>query len=442
MLDQQADLVEDEDSPILVYKGGLRAGKTFGALLKAMRMAERAWPLPILLCEPTYGMISDILVETAKTMEAEFDVPFHWHGSRHILTAFPDDDRPLRMFCRSLEHPDRIVGMTMGGAIVDEWESCTWDAIKRVRERVTPKRGDTSRKQLVLVGSPEGFGFGYRFAEEKPPPGLRLITARTADNPHVSAEYIANVREVLTEGEARERLEAMRTAKEGAVYSRFSRAKHCGPACVDVGDVEIAADFNVGMMAWLFVRVDKHSQRVHVLGELVGHNTDTMEQSERAAHWLADYYTRETGRRHDRDDIRRMRVRVVMDASGASRSAVVPLSHAAVLLQAGYQPQYPAANPRIEDRVASVQRMLARDPPSVTIDVAKAPYLVRCLEAQPYDKSGYPSKDPKLQLDHANDALGYCIFWHFPAWKPGPNRTESVGARSRYREIPYDYRAV
>lgn len=435
LLPHQAELVEDDASPVLVLKGGLRAGKTVGAVVKSMRMARVAWPKPILVVEPTYQMLRDVFVETARTVFDKAGVPYEWHRTDHILTVFPRSSTPLRMYCRSLDRPERMVGFTAGGAIVDEWESCTEEGIMRVRERITPGADDLWTPQLVLVGTPEGFGFGYTWTEEKPLPGLRLITARTVDNFYVGESYIAGVRSMLSEGEARERLEGIRTAKEGAVYSRFSRAKHCGAPCLVDGDIEIAADFNVSMMAWVFLRVDPHTQQMHVVGELVGRNTDTMEQSERAAYWLADYYGKTTGRPHTRDDIRRMRVKVCMDASGAARSAVVPLSHATTLLQAGYQPQYPASNPRIEDRVASVQRMLARDPPSLTIDAAAAPYLMRCLEAQPYDKSGHPSKDPRLALDHAVDALGYSVFWHFPAWRPAPNRPERDNPRSRYRQI-------
>lgn len=435
LLPHQLSLVRNNTARVLVLKGGLRAGKTVGAVWKAIVMALQAWPLPILVFEPTYQMLRDVFLETARRVLEEKGIPYAWHATHYILTVFPRSDKPLRLFLRSMDRPERIIGFTAGGALIDEWESCPWDSVKRTRERVTPGPKDLARKQLVLVGSPEGFGPGYEFAEQNPPPGLEMIVARTVDNPFVGEEYIRNVREMLSEGEARERLEGIRTAKEGAVYTRFSRAKHCGPPCIDDGELEIAADFNVGMMAWVFVLVDTHGQRMHVVGELVGRNTDTMEQSERAAHWIADWYTRTTGRRHTRDDVRRMRIKVCMDASGAARSAVVPLSHATTLMQAGFQPQYPASNPRVEDRVASVQRMLARDPPSLTIDAKAAPYLVRCLEAQPYDKAGYPSKDPKLALDHAVDALGYAVFWHFPAWKPAPNQPQTPSARARFREL-------
>lgn len=435
LLPHQADLVEDEESTIVVLKGGLRSGKTFALVAKAMRMAAVAWPKPILVVEPTYQMLRDVFVETARTIFDRLGIEYEWHRTDHIMTVFPSSSRPLRLFCRSLDRPERMVGFTCGGALVDEWESCTEEGILRVKERITPGTGENYTPQLVLGGTPEGFGFGYRWTEEKPLEGLRLITARTTDNVFVDGSYVEGLRQMLSEGEARERLEGIRTAKEGAVYTRFSRAKHCGPPCLTDGDIEIAADFNVGCMAWVFLRVDKHGQRMHVVGELVGRNTDTMEQSERAAHWLSDWYTRTTGQRHTRDDIRRMRVKVCMDASGASRSAVVPLSHATTLMQAGFVPQFPSSNPRIEDRVASVQRMLARDPPSLTIDAKAAPYLVRCLEAQPYDKSGHPSKDPKLALDHSCDAIGYSVFWHFPAWKPAPNRAQVDNPRARFREI-------
>lgn len=431
LLGHQADLVDDETSPVLVLKGGLRSGKTVAAVVKSLRMAQAAWPKPVLLCEPTYQMLRDVFVETARDLLGRLGVPYDWHRTDHILTVYPSSPRPLRIFCRSLDRPERMVGITVGGAIVDEWESCTEEGIIRVRERITPGVGETYTPQLVLVGTPEGFGFGYEWCEASPLPGLRLITARTADNVFVGASYVDTVRQVLTDGEARERLDGVRTAKAGTVYSRFTRSRHCGGPCLDDGELFIAADFNVSMMAWAFVLVDKAGNRAHVVGELIGRNTDTLEQSERAADWIADWYSRRDRRHRTRDDVRRMQIPVVCDASGASRSAVVPLSHVALLLQAGFRPQYPASNPRVEDRIASVQLLLAQTPAQMTIDPVAAPYVARCLESQPYDASGRPDKSAALGLDHGADALGYLVHWLWPTWAPRGNAPSAAPRRRR-----------
>lgn len=416
-LPHQADFVEDVHAPIVVLTGGLRAGKTYAAVLKAVSMAMRS-SHPILVVEPTYQMMRDVFVRACEEILTQCRIPYRWHRTEHIFSI--GRARRRELVCRSLDRPERMIGFTAGGAVVDEWESCTEEGIQRVRERITDVHGEGVR-QLALVGSAEGFGFGYRWCEEAPLPGLRVIRARTLDNPYVSRSYVDGVRAMLSDADARERLEGIRTQRGGTVYSRFDRAVHCAAPCVERerGHVEVWADFNVETMAWLLVRVDDKARRAHVFGEIIGHHTDTIAHSERTAHAIADAMSRERGRTVSRDEVRAMRIPIVCDASGAARSAVVPLSHVAVLMSSGFAPLYAPANPRVEDRIASVQMALAER--RLTIDAKAAPYAVRCLQAQPYDRSGAPSKDPKLGLDHGADAIGYGVHWHWPTWAPRPN---------------------
>ena len=53
------------------------------------------------------------------------------------------------------------------------------------------------------------------------------------------------------------------------------------------------------------------------------------------------------------------------------------------------------------------------------VDGERAPYTVRCLQGQSYDKNGFPEKgrprDGKKAFDHAVDALGYLVQYRWPA---------------------------
>jgi hypothetical protein len=82
-----------------------------------------------------------------------------------------------------------------------------------------------------------------------------------------------------------------------------------------------------------------------------------------------------------------------------------------------------AANPRVEDRVNTVQ-VLLRDR-RITVDAKAAPLLVRSLEQQAYDKSGAPSKAD--DLDHCLDALGYAAHWQFPVGRVLASSTKGRG---------------
>lgn len=419
LLSHQYRFVAEEAAPVVVLKGGFRAGKTVAAVAKCLRMAQRAWPLPVVVMEPTYRMIERVFVETARRMFGEWQVPFEWHKADAELVAYPSSPRPLRMLCVSAERPETIMGITAGGGLVDEWELCGEEAVVAVRSRLTPLQ-DGAAPQLALVGTPEGFGFGYRWTEEQPLPGLVLVSARTADNRFVGEAYAEAMRTVLSEAEAREKLEGIRSAPTGVVYSRFNRAAHCRPAPRELGAfrLQLWADFNVDPMVWAVSWVGADS--AYVVREVIGRHTDTMAHAEYAMRCAAE----ELGVRED--EARRMGIELICDASGSARHTSSTYSDVAICTRAGFRVKHPASNPLVEDRVASVQRVLAEG--RLFVDPARAPYLVRCLETQPYDSAGRPSKDPSLGLDHGADVIGYGVFWAWPAWKPRANQA-AVPAR-------------
>jgi hypothetical protein len=84
--------------------------------------------------------------------------------------------------------------------------------------------------------------------------------------------------------------------------------------------------------------------------------------------------------------------------------------------------KHPAVNPFILDRVASVNLLLAEG--RLSVDPAKAPYIARCLEQQPWGSDGMPDKSPKLGLDHGNDLVGYGVHFHWPATAPRGNQAQ------------------
>jgi hypothetical protein len=428
LLPHQYRFVADESAPVIVLKGGFRAGKTVAAVAKCLRMAQRAWPLPVVVMEPTYRMVERVFVETARRMFGEWQVPMEWRKADAELVAYPNSSRPLRMLCVSAERPESIMGITAGGGLVDEWELCGEQAVVAVRSRLTPL-DDGAAPQLALVGTPEGFGFGYRWTEESPLPGLVLVSARTADNRFVGAAYAEAMRTVLSEAEAREKLEGIRTAPTGTVYSRFTRAAHCRPAPRELGGyrLQVWADFNVDPMVWALAWVGPDS--AYVVREVIGRHTDTMAHAD----WTMRCCAEELGVRED--EARRMGLELICDASGSARHTSSTYSDVAICTRAGFRVKHPASNPLVEDRVASVQRVLAEG--RLFLDPARATYLVRCLETQPYDSAGRPSKDPSLGLDHGADVVGYGVFWSWPAWKPranqaaAPNRWHIVDGRRR-----------
>ncbi len=415
----QLAFVADETSQIVALSGGYRSGKTVALIAKALRLGQVNWPAIGLVVEPTYRMIQDVLLPTARKVLPGWGVPFHWHKTDHILTIGPDSATPIEVYCRSGDAADRLKGITAGWGLLDEFEIQDEEVAVQVLARISDPCARV--QQLGLLGTPEGYGWGYRWLEEKPEPGTRIIRARTRDNLLVGAAYEARLGAKLTEGERAMYLDGIRTKKAGRVYTRFERELHVRP-CPDIRGAthEMWCDFNVRKMVWLFAAVA--DERAHVWGEIVREDTDTMAQADEAAALLADAYSKAYQTIISPLEAARMTT-VICDAAGNNASTSSKLSDVAILLNRGFQVHHPAANPFIEDRVMSLNVALLEN--KLHVD-PRAPVFIRCLEQQGYANDGKPEKhkDPKQGLDHANDAAGYGIFWRWPFMKPRGNEVQ------------------
>lgn len=421
--------LSDVTARILVLEGGYRGGKTFALACKAIDLARRNWPTPVVFGAPTWPMVEQVFVETMREVCAMMGIAMSWHARLKVLTIFRR--RPCKIICRSLDNPRSAEGLTGSAAVVDEWELCNVQAIKTLNARITKGRAC----QLVLGGTPEGFGPAYDLILKKPAPSTRTVSLPTEGNAHnLKDGYIDDQREVLDATEQAEKLGGVRQARGGLVYRRFDRTRNFG-RCIDLRehvDVEMWCDFNVGAQCWFIVEVDRPTKRFHVAQEVIGYDVDTDQQAVRATSALAAYMTERFRRPVTVDDVKRLKIKAPCDASGRNRGVVA--SHAQVLTSHGFRPQYHSSgNPDVEDRVLSVNLALAKTPTSLTIDERRCEFLARAITQQGRDPSGAPkkAKDPRQDLSGPNDALGYGIWWHAPTYRYRPNVVEQPRAPTR-----------
>lgn len=417
LLPHQLELVADRTSKIRVLQGGYRSGKTVAGVAAVVDMGLRSEGAPILVMAPTYRLIVDVFVATAQRMLDAWGLPWTYHRSDHILTVGRRMKFPI--LCRSADKPRSTEGLTVGGLLVDEWELCERQALIVAMARVSIG----PCQQTVLTGTPEGYGPAYDLVLAKPKPTTRVWVVRSQDNTFLRADYVESQAANLDDDEAAEKLQGQRRQKGGVVYTRFSRAVHASsPPCLPVGEGELQvwADFNrVGKMGWIVAEVDAAGRRAHIVGEVIGNNTDTARQAEEMRVYLAAYLSRTRRRRYSVEDVRNLKVPIYCDASGTQEHSGVALTHVALVQQAGFRPKHGKKNPLVADRVNTVQVVL-RDR-RLTIDPEHAPYTTMCLERQTY-VAGAPDKS--CGLDGPLDAVGYGLHWQFPAWRRPPPGSE------------------
>lgn len=431
LLARQLEVVRDTTSKIIVCQGGYRSGKTTALLAKAIDLGRRHWPHPVLAVGPSFPMVRSVLVEGAQDLCAKWKLACRWRVSTKTLTI--GRRYPVTIWCRSADSPRSLEGLTVGSLIGDEWELWDVTALKVAMARVSIG----PLQQIVLGGTPEGFGPGYRLLLDKPAAGTRLIVMRTIDNTNVRHDYVDDMRSRLSESEAAEKLEGVRTAPEGRVFTRFDREVHTRFCAVDArgADMQVWCGFNESRMAWAFVLVDSERGLFHVVGELVQEQTDSQAMAQQALAWLAEWHAAQ-GRRVTYRDLRSLEVTAICDPDGQERAARAPMSHVANLQEAGFKPLFTRRNPRVEDRVASMQKSLAEK--RITFDEDAAPYFTRCIAMQRKHDDGNPLLDGDLQYGAAVLTTG--VMWHSPAVRPATAYTEqqrTAGiARARHRETP------
>lgn len=393
-------------------QGGYRSGKSWGGAAGLIEQALASGGLPQLVCGPTHRVLEDVCVATIMELCDAAKLPCVRRKSDKQLVI--GRRQKTLVYLRSAEQSvGAMQAITVAGAWGDEWEFWPLEVLKAFLARVS-----IGSRSVILTSTAEGYNDRWSLLLKNPAPSTKLYVWQTRLNQEIAADYIADMRDRLAdEQEAAEKLDGVRTAKSGRVYSRYAREVHTVRECVERGRGEIvaAADFNAGRNPWIVARWNDATRSMHVVGEIARGSQDTAQAAEALVSLLARVLSDETGEPWSRDDVRAKSVRVFCDASGKNKSGpIAGLTHVSVLAQAGLRPIYGATNPPVEDRVETVQGML-RDV-RLTVDPRRAPWLVECLEQQPKLPSGAPDKS--TGHDDALDALGYACFLLAPVWRP------------------------
>jgi hypothetical protein len=409
------------------------SGKTSGIVIKALDLAARNWPVGGMVVEPTFPMVRKILIPAFRQFLNKRNIPWRYNKNEHVLTV-----RLAGKWCEiqldSAHDPERLKGPNIAYAIVDEAGICDPGVWEHLPARV--RHEDAKVAQFIAVGTPEGFGDFYEWAEGKwgesvdvSPDGItvseergvrHVLRAETYDNIFLKDGPEAYIRKRLShldESDLEQYVRGRFVAKGSRVYRGFTdengRVMRMGNSRIHVG-----ADFNVGRMCWEYgERVG--SEGIHIHGEVIRYDTTTERQGEALTMVLMERLTRETGRQWGTAEVRRMTT-IHCDPSAKNRSTRAERSDVEQLREMGFEVQCNRTTIPIKDRVSTVN-WRAREK-HLTVDILQCPELVRSLKQQGRDKNGEPEKkahdpdNPDADLSGPADALGYLV-WAFPEFR-------------------------
>lgn len=323
-------------------------------------------------------------------MEANKEVHFY-SGAQYRGTTI----------CRSMERPQTIIGYRVGHSLVDELD--TLEAAKAQqawRKIIARMRWPDATNGVDVTTTPEGYKETHR-----------LFVVEVADKPHLAASYgmvqastRANSKN-LPEGYIQSLLDTYPTElidayidgrfcnlTTGTIYRSYNRTACESSETIKDGEpLFIGMDFNINRMAaTVYVQRPSGWHAVSELKDIFDTPAMVIAIKEK---WP------------DR------RIVIYPDASGANGSTKnASVSDISILKQNGFEVRVNLTNPRVRDRILSVNKQFETG--RLWVNSKECPTVASCLEKQAYDSNGEPDK--KSNFDHQNDATGYPIAHEFP----------------------------
>jgi PBSX family phage terminase large subunit len=396
------------------YVGGYGSGKTFVGCLDLLIFFSKHPGTRQGYFGPTYPSIRDIFFptfeEAAELMGFDVDIK----ESNKEVHVYRNGKYYGTVICRSMEKPSSIVGFKISRALVDEIDTLTkikaeqaWNKIiSRLRLKI-----EGVENGIGVTTTPEGFMFVYERFKRNPTESYSMVQASTYENEeYLPDDYISSLKESYPASLIDAYIDGdFVNLNSGTVYHEFDRDLNKSDELMQDGEhLYIGMDFNVGKMSAV-IHV-KRGDDAHAVDEIMGaYDTSNMIQLIKDKYW-----TYSNGKYNKTRNLY-----IYPDASGDSRKTVdASTTDIGLLEQAGFFVIVDGSNPRVKDRINSVNAMFknAKGERRYFVNPNMCRLTVEAFEQQAYNANGEPDKTK--DTDHPIDAAGYFIVHDYPIVKP------------------------
>jgi len=376
---------------------GFGSGKTQAAVIRALTKKLQYPRQNVAYYLPTYDLVTTIGFPRFFNQLEEMGLKFSPNKNDKMIHV---QDAGSIIF-RTMDNPERIIGYEVADSLVDELDTLAVDkardAWNKIISRNRQKKPDGSLNTVGVATTPEGFRFVYDRWQRNPAPGYRIIKASTMSNArNLPDGYIQSLRDSYPSNLLAAYLDGeFVNLVAGSVYPEFDRRLNASFEQIKPAEaLHIGMDFNVGKMAAVVhvLRNDEPHAVMEYCGVLDTPTIAALLKARHPGHPIIVY----------------------PDASGQSRkSNNASESDLSILRANGFSVRVNATNPRVKDRVLSVNAMIHKNGARrYQINPDTCPQLVEGFEKQAYDKTGEPDKTSGL--DHVVDAGGYFIAYRYP----------------------------
>lgn len=362
--------------------GGYGCGKTHIGAKRMIWLSYMNRPLPCLYVSPTYPQARRTIIYTLEEILTRSRIRYYYNRTHH---EFYIPGWNGLIWIASGEIPNSLKGPNVAAAGIDEPFIQTKETFDVVISRV--REAKARQAEIFLTGTPEQLNWGYDVAmNDAGDYDLGMIVGRTADNPHLSSDFVARMQKAYDENQQSAYLDGkFLNLTKGLVYRHFDRDRHIDRQEIGSGHTVFAGiDFNVDYMsAELFIKpIDG---KIHFFDEIRLLDSDTYLLAEKLnERWPG--------------------ITVYPDASGNSRRTSAKKTDHTILKEAGFKVECRKANPPVRDRVNAFNGMLR----NADVTFGNTPHLIKDMERVTWRGSEL-NKTSDPALTHASDAAGYPI---------------------------------
>ena len=379
---------------------GYGSGKTYAFCLKALAELGRNPAKTILLAEPVYPMVRDVLQPTLEEIlrEIKFDYTYKASEMKYVIRWKSGHGT---LILRSAENWRRWAGLNLAGFGIDEAcllkDDGAWKmGISRLR--------DGHHLTGWTTSTPEGFNWHYRYWAEEQKKDYKLIQAKTTDNKHLPQGYIDSLYENYDERLIKAYINGEYVNLQyGSTYYSFDRQSNTGEVRYDPKkEIKIAMDFNVDPFCAILLQEYDIKPQIRVFDEVkIRHSGgDDLMTTRMAKHIKAKY-----------PQCRQFTV--YPDPAGQARKTSSKFTDHDLLRQEGFKVRYTKQAPSVTDSVNSVNNAMK----TILID-SKCKNFILDLE-QVVNKEGTREIDKSnKELTHFSDAFRYFCHYEHPCRKP------------------------
>ena len=396
LFQHQADYVNsDAKYPFLL--GGYGSGKTVGFCVFALRQCAKNAGKTILLAEPTYPMIRDVLQPTFEGLVRQLGFSYEYSATE-MKYRVKWDGGWCDVLMRSAENYQRWAGLNLAAAGIDEADQLRDD---RAWKMLLSRLRDGNTLTAFGSGTPEGFKFVYKYWKDNPNEGYKLIRGKTEDNIMLPEEFIKSLKQNYDENLLRAYLNGeFVNLQQGATYYQFTREENVKENKYNSNlPIKIAIDFNVSPMAASIFQTYKQLPNVRVFDEIELHHGGGEEiLTERMVQEIKSKYPNQ-------------KYIAYPDPANQRHTSALSSDHD-ILRKGVFEVRVKHKAPRIFDSVNSVNKIYE----DCSIDPS-CKGLIKDLE-QVRNKEGTRDIDKTdKELTHFSDGFGYFIDYEYPIRK-------------------------